>query len=242
MERFDKKYTKNEDTQCFEWTGAVNSGGRAMFSIKGKSVLAHRFIFEARITKLTNNEDVLRDCGNQLCVNTAHFKTYTHDDDDRLWGNVDKTDNHWYWNGPRLFKAQGKTCSPRRAIYQKYMDQEPPKVLKVVCGTAECVNPLHCGNLVDNFWSKVDKNSDGHWYWLGPILKSGYAHMSYEGINQYVHRIAWNLSGLNKPSDNEVIYHKCRIKSCVNPSHLATLTHGEIGQIKRLTNELSQTT
>ena len=238
MERFHKKYVVNTETTCFDWTGAVNSGGRAMFSIKGKAVLAHRFIFEKLVSKLKDNEDVRRDCNNSLCVNFLHLSTYTHDDSDRLWSNVAVTDNHWYWGGPRLFKANGKTSSPRRAIYTDYMNEDPPSTLKVICGDVECVNPLHCGNITDSFWAKVDKHSDGHWYWSGPVLKSGYAHISFNGTNQYVHRIAWDLSGLNKPIKNEVIYHKCRIKLCVNPAHLAALTHSEIGEIKRLVNEL----
>ena len=239
-ERFSKKYKVNNETECWEWTGATNSNGRAAFSIAGKAILAHRFAYELFVAPIGANQDVRRSCNNPICVNTNHMYIYTHDDNERLWNNVEMSESgHWYWDGPRLFKSEGKASSPRRAVYTNYLNQTPPKSLRAICGESDCINPLHCGGLEDSFWSKVDKNDDGHWYWTGPILQSGYAHVSYKGTNQYVHRIAWDLTNGIKPQNNEVIYHICRVKSCVNPEHLTVATHGEMGEIKRLNSELS---
>lgn len=80
------------------------------------------------------------------------------------------------------------------------------------------------------FWTKVDlSDPTGCWLWTGRLF-DGYGHMRvllYQGPYQSgVHRVAVVLEGHTIPGDLTVD-HLCRVRHCVNPSHLEVVTRRE---------------
>ena len=73
------------------------------------------------------------------------------------------------------------------------------------------------------FWSKVDKSGDC-WLWMGSLTASGYG--SFRGENRTVlsHRQAYELLVGCIP-DDLTIDHLCRVRRCVNPTHMETVTN-----------------
>lgn len=79
------------------------------------------------------------------------------------------------------------------------------------------------------FWAKVDRKGDADcWLWLG-ALRYGYGHFGLGGKGGYrvmAHRFSYQL--LCGPiQDGLTIDHLCRVRNCVNPSHLEPVTHKE---------------
>lgn len=72
------------------------------------------------------------------------------------------------------------------------------------------------------WWSKVEVVADGCWLWRGTINRDGY------GVQQHrsVHRWFFEAAHGPYPPGTETD-HVCRLRSCVNPSHLEAVTHAE---------------
>ena len=73
----------------------------------------------------------------------------------------------------------------------------------------------------DRFWPKVNK-TDGCWLWTGAIV-SGYGQFRFMGRVVYAHRYTYETMVSEIP-DGLQIDHLCRIRNCVNPSHLEVVT------------------
>ena len=230
-DRFATKYVVNPKTECWEWTGARNGNGRAAFSVDGRSVLAHRYSWELFVDPIKEDQEIRRSCNNPVCVNVEHMYVFHKDAETRFWDyvGIDERNGHWYWEGGGPYKYNGTSYSPRNKAWEFYKQTaiKEPYRLFPLCGDDDCISPKHCGNQDDFFWSKVDKSEDGHWYWTGKILKSGYAHVSRFGKNEYIHKVAWELSGKTVDGDN-VLFHNCGVKHCVNPLHIEDITYQEM--------------
>ena len=72
--RFEKFYSKTDG--CWEWTGGT-ACGYGNFSIKSKSIRAHRFSYAAYKGKLKDGMVVMHECDNCVCVNPAHLRQAT---------------------------------------------------------------------------------------------------------------------------------------------------------------------
>ncbi len=84
---------------------------------------------------------------------------------------------------------------------------------------------------MERFWAKVNKNgpTQAHrpdlgpcWLWIGSITATGYGRFSRSGL---AHRISFSFirpipTGLD-------LDHLCRVRHCVNPSHLEPKTRKE---------------
>lgn len=85
----------------------------------------------------------------------------------------------------------------------------------------------------DRFWSKVAVGHPlGCWQWTGWTNRLGYGITRYDGREQRVHRVAFQLLRGSLPERDDhgkrlVIDHLCRNRSCVNPDHLEPVTDGE---------------
>lgn len=70
-------YTINPKTNCWEWNKVLNSYGYGHFSYNGKTYIAHRFIYELLIGKLSSNLQLDHLCKNRKCVNPQHLEEVT---------------------------------------------------------------------------------------------------------------------------------------------------------------------
>jgi len=79
-------------------------------------------------------------------------------------------------------------------------------------------------SIAERFWNKVDKTGSC-WIWTAS-RNEGYG-MFWDGkLNQRAHRMAYQwMNGLIP--EGLTIDHMCRVRSCVNPSHLRVLTNVE---------------
>jgi hypothetical protein len=77
-------------------------------------------------------------------------------------------------------------------------------------------------NILDR--CSVDEN--GCWLWQGFLNAHGYGRTKWQGRNQLVHRIVYELMEAPVP-DGLSIDHLCRVRHCVNPGHLEVVTSRE---------------
>lgn len=229
--RFDSRYEVDDTTGCWIWTGAANGNGWATISINGKAVMAHRYAYETFKEPIPDNHSVRRICGNGRCVNPDHFVLMPKDPVMRFWFNVDKQEDHWIWKPSSFtYRVEGKSYNPRRYAHQQVLgiDQD---FLYARCGEDRCVRPEHAGDSQDRFWSRVDKDVDGCWYWMGSKLASGYPHLTYNNESVYAHRLAYEWAG-GSLEDGFILHHICGHKSCVRPAHLEQISYTEMVQIR----------
>ena len=82
---------------------------------------------------------------------------------------------------------------------------------------------------LERFWSKVDKNGpNGCWLWTASTLGGGYGQFRQRAVqvSPYAHRVAYELLIGPIPEGLE-LDHLCRVRHCVNPTHLEAVTHQE---------------
>lgn len=86
-----------------------------------------------------------------------------------------------------------------------------------------------------HFWSKAQHRRHGEcWLWTGRILPNGYGSVSVSGGQYVAHRVAYTL--VNGPVPLELdLDHLCRVRACINPSHLEPVTRAENLQRSELT-------
>lgn len=75
------------------------------------------------------------------------------------------------------------------------------------------------------FWAKVDTTGDC-WLWLGAKSHNGYGRNMFRGRRIMAHRIAYLLN-VGEIPDGMQLDHLCRVRACVNPSHLEPVTPRE---------------
>jgi hypothetical protein len=68
--------------------------------------------------------------------------------------------------------------------------------------------------------------SGGCWLWEGAVCCNGYGRIWHSKRVALVHRVSYELSNGKIPQRLQ-IDHLCRVKNCVNPSHLEAVTHKE---------------
>lgn len=74
----------NEDTGCWEWTGAVGKqNGYGIITINGKAEAAHRVSYKISVGEIAKGLMVLHKCNNRICVNPEHLYLGTHNDNMR---------------------------------------------------------------------------------------------------------------------------------------------------------------
>lgn len=67
---------------------------------------------------------------------------------------------------------------------------------------------------------------DGHWLWTGWQNSAGYPYVHFDGRDQPVYRVVWQL--LVGPIDAGIeLDHLCVTPPCCNPGHLEVVTHAE---------------
>lgn len=84
---------------------------------------------------------------------------------------------------------------------------------------------------IDRFWSNVDTDSsDGCWLWKLSVGSHGYGQVGWweNGRSRMVlaHRVSYELL-VGPIPDGLQLDHLCRVRLCVNPSHLEAVTQRE---------------
>jgi len=68
---------------CWLWTGGLNKSGYAGLKVDGKTVLAHRWIYEAQVGAIPEGMTIDHMCGVKHCVNPAHLRPLSLGDNGR---------------------------------------------------------------------------------------------------------------------------------------------------------------
>jgi len=80
------------------------------------------------------------------------------------------------------------------------------------------------------FWKHVFVSDDGCWCWTGSLYLNGYARFNESLRGKWrvalAHKWIWELFNGPVPSGLE-LDHLCRVRHCVNPAHLETVTRKE---------------
>lgn len=74
-------------------------------------------------------------------------------------------------------------------------------------------------------WVLPEPNS-GCWLWTGTLNPGGYGSVGYLGRTMNAHRAAYLVCGGDIP-DGCDLDHLCRVRCCVNPSHLEPVSRSE---------------
>ena len=73
-ERFWIKVDKRIPDGCWEWKGAILKNGYGRFWDGERNVLAHRFVYELCIHRITEKQHLDHICSNRGCVNPSHLQ------------------------------------------------------------------------------------------------------------------------------------------------------------------------
>ena len=91
--RFWSRVAKTDT--CWLWQGAKTRNGYGVVTVKGKSILAHRYAYETCVgpvpTGLTLDHVWDRGCRNRHCVNPAHLEPVTNHENHRRGKHARKT-------------------------------------------------------------------------------------------------------------------------------------------------------
>jgi hypothetical protein len=75
------------------------------------------------------------------------------------------------------------------------------------------------------FWAKVSKGPTC-WIWTGTINSNGYGVFDMKGRQYRAYRLCFELARGEIP-EGKYLDHLCRVRACVNPSHLESVTNAE---------------
>ena len=74
------------------------------------------------------------------------------------------------------------------------------------------------------FLSSIDNPVTGCVEWMGCLQPSGYGSISYKGVSQYVHRVAWIIENGEIPKGEgyhgTCVCHHCDNPRCINTDHM----------------------
>jgi hypothetical protein len=83
-------------------------------------------------------------------------------------------------------------------------------------------------------WAKYVEDAAGCWIYQGAIHVNGYGLAHEPGSNRiyWAHRLFWERNH-GKVPEGMTLHHKCEVKACVNPEHLAVVTGVENTRLSR---------
>lgn len=113
-ERLRAKVDRRGPDECWPWTGAKGGTGTCMITLNRKSLVARRVLWEIERGPIPPENVITDTCGDNGCMNSAHFALLSRNQVEVFWSRVEKTDGCWLWTGwknPRgygvLYKGKG---------------------------------------------------------------------------------------------------------------------------------------
>lgn len=90
--RFSQKFSVDELTGCWEWTGCKNRDGYGHAKYRGKVCRTHRLAYEHMVGPIPTGLELDHLCRNTSCVNPSHLDPVTHAENIRR-GDVGKNES-----------------------------------------------------------------------------------------------------------------------------------------------------
>jgi HNH endonuclease len=72
----------------------------------------------------------------------------------------------------------------------------------------------------------IPEPNSGCWIWLGALGDGGYGYVFFNGKNSRAHRVSYQIA-VGEIPDGLQLDHLCRMRCCVNPTHLEPVTNRE---------------
>ena len=127
--RFDKKFEKRNEDECWFWNCRLDSHGYGTFYMLGKIYKAHRVAFMFSKGNVEDDKLICHTCNNRNCVNPNHLYMGTHLDnmnDLKESGNLKGTNNprfgkKWSIEQRKLISKQTKKAMNRPEIKDKFL-------------------------------------------------------------------------------------------------------------------------
>jgi len=76
-QRFRDRIIVQRFTNCWLWSGAVDKNGYGQYTIKDKSIKAHRHAYETIIGPISEGNVIDHGCRTRCCVNPRHMEAVT---------------------------------------------------------------------------------------------------------------------------------------------------------------------
>ena len=73
--------------------------------------------------------------------------------------------------------------------------------------------------LEERLFGRCYETENGCWEWNGHTTPNGYGKMRYNSIEEYTHRLAWEVAEGPVPEGKYILHH-CDNPRCCNPEHL----------------------
>ncbi len=69
---------------CWVWTGSLDTSGYAKFKLRGKTIIAHRYVYDRLIGPIDDDMTIDHLCDrHRACVNPSHFELVTRSENSR---------------------------------------------------------------------------------------------------------------------------------------------------------------
>lgn len=126
---------------CWLWTGALTPQGYGVISVNGKRKLAHRVVYELKVSKIPGGLSIDHKCEVKNCVNPAHLQIVTHQQNMQL---------HHNRRGSLLVCRNGHSREYTKLMYIKTR-KSPMKICTV------------CRKVTNNSWTANNPEKRAFW-------------------------------------------------------------------------------